>query len=111
MSRDAFTVRDQLHSCLLIFLLDRRPAGVLCLGDVRDRARKAPEVGASEKEETTMKLLTRFELATRSTTELHALYREIFNALVKTAPGTDERRIALASLENIGAELRCRLQP
>ena len=58
-----------------------------------------------------MELLTRFQLATRSTTELHALYREIFNALVTSAPGTAERRIALASLENISAELRSRTAP
>jgi hypothetical protein len=58
-----------------------------------------------------MKLLTRFELATCTTIELHALYRRIFNALVGSTPGTDERRVCLASLENICAELRNRPQP
>jgi hypothetical protein len=58
-----------------------------------------------------MKLLTRFELATRSTTELRTLYRETFNALVRTVPDTPERRIALASLENISTELRSRTAP
>lgn len=58
-----------------------------------------------------MELVTRFELATRSTTDLQALYREIFNALVRSAPGSEQRRIALASLENISAELRNRPAP
>jgi hypothetical protein len=56
-----------------------------------------------------MKLITRFELATRSTQDLNALYRDVFNALVRTAPGTRERLICLASLENISGELRDRL--
>jgi hypothetical protein len=66
-------------------------------------------VGASqEKEETTMKLITRFELATHSTSELHVIYREVFNALVRSDPASDARRIFLASLENILAEMRGR---
>ena len=56
-----------------------------------------------------MKLITRFELASKSTSELHALYRETFNALVRSGPGTAERRNALASLENIEAEIACRM--
>ena len=72
-------------------------------------AGKAPVVGASfRKEETTMKLITHFELATRSDNELRVLYRDIFNALVRSAPGSNERRICLASLENIRAALGCR---
>ena len=67
--------------------------------------------GLQETEET-MKLITRFELATRSKRELHAIYSETFNALVRSAPGSAERRNALASLENLAAELAARdLQP
>ena len=52
-----------------------------------------------------MKLITRFELASHSTSELHGLYRHIFNALVLSDPDTPERRNALASLENIIREM------
>ena len=55
-----------------------------------------------------MKLVTRFELATRSTCELHALIRVLFNEFAKSAPESAERRNALASLENVQAELTCR---
>lgn len=55
-----------------------------------------------------MKLVTRFELATRSTRELHALIRVLFNELANSAPESAERRNALASLENVHAELACR---
>jgi len=61
-----------------------------------------------------MKLITRFELASRTTQELHALYREVFNALVRSASGSDERRVCLATLENVVAELsgrRCTREP
>lgn len=54
--------------------------------------------------ETIMKLTTRFELASKSTHELRALYRDIFNAIA-TFEQPHERRNALASLENIRAEL------
>lgn len=47
-----------------------------------------------------MKLITRFELASKSTSELHVLYREVFNALVRSERETAERRNCLASLEN-----------
>jgi hypothetical protein len=52
-----------------------------------------------------MKLITRFELASRPTRELHALKRQAFTALAQSSPDTHERRNALASLENIQAEL------
>ena len=55
-----------------------------------------------------MRLITRFEAAKRSTDELHGLYREAFNALAQAPRGSEERRIALASLESIEAELACR---
>lgn len=52
-----------------------------------------------------MRLITRFELVTRSPNELHRLYREIFNRLASTDADTPARRNALASLENIQSEL------
>lgn len=55
-----------------------------------------------------MKLITRFELASKSTRELHVLYREVFNALVRSERETAERRNCLASLENIQNELASR---
>ncbi len=72
-------------------------------------ARKAPAVGASKTEEMTMKLLTRFDLASRSKPELHALHRAVFNALARSAPASAERRNALASLDNIAAEIAARM--
>ncbi len=55
-----------------------------------------------------MRLVTRFELASRSLSELLALHREIFNALAATAPGSAERRNCLASLETLNAEIASR---
>ncbi len=55
-----------------------------------------------------MRLITRFELASRSSNELHLLYRDIFNGLVRTGAGTPQRRNALASLENVQNELALR---
>lgn len=61
--------------------------------------------------EETMKLITRSELASLSIGELSGLYRETFNALVRSERGSHERRNALASLENIEREMRARLEP
>lgn len=48
-----------------------------------------------------MKLLTIFELATRSEKELHVIYRNVFNELAKSEEGSADRRNAIASLENV----------
>jgi hypothetical protein len=64
--------------------------------------------GAALEKEKTMKLITRFELAARSTSELRGLLRQTFDALAASAPESAERRVALASLENIQAELGVR---
>ena len=56
-----------------------------------------------------MKLLTIFELATRSEKELHAIYRNVFNELAKSKEGSADRRNAIASLENIERALISRL--
>lgn len=57
-----------------------------------------------------MKLLTRFELASKRTSELHALHSEALKAFNRCARETQERRDALVSLSNIEAELRGRLE-
>jgi hypothetical protein len=66
-------------------------------------------VGAfDEKRRKPMKLITRYELASKSIRELRGLYRKVFNALVQSASESAERRNALASLENISGELNQR---
>ena len=55
-----------------------------------------------------MKLLTKFELAARNENELYALLREAFNELARSEPDTYQRRNALASIENLQAELGSR---
>ena len=56
-----------------------------------------------------MKLVTRFEAASCRTEQLHGLFREAFNAFSVAARGSQERQDALASLENIEAELAARM--
>lgn len=55
-----------------------------------------------------MKLITRNELTTRPTSELRGLLRQTFDALACSTPESVERHAALASLENIQAELGTR---
>lgn len=52
-----------------------------------------------------MKLITRFELASKTQDELYGLLRESFNNLAKSNPDTHQRRNALASIENIQREI------
>ncbi len=52
-----------------------------------------------------MKLITRYELANKSETELYALLRKAFNTLTRSDANSYERRNALASIENIQNEL------
>jgi len=66
-------------------------------------------VGASELTEEMMKLITRFELASKRTSELHALHREALIAFTAAARGTQGRRDALATLVNLEAEIAARL--
>jgi hypothetical protein len=60
------------------------------------------------KKEKTMKFITRYELANRPTSELRGLLRQTFDVLAQSKPESAERRAALASLENIQAELGMR---
>ncbi len=55
-----------------------------------------------------MKLITRNELVSRPTSELRGLLRQTFDALAQSTPESAQRRAALASLENIQAELGVR---
>ena len=55
-----------------------------------------------------MRLITKFELASKDKQALRRLHKEVFNALVKTDPRTIERVNALASLENIEVEIALR---
>lgn len=48
-----------------------------------------------------MKLVSRFEAASRSTAELHGLLAEAFNAFASAPRSSQERRDALASMRNI----------
>lgn len=52
-----------------------------------------------------MKLIKRFELASRSKNELRRLLQDMFNELARAEPNTAQRRNVLASLEVIRAEL------
>ena len=55
-----------------------------------------------------MKLITRYDLASKRARELRGLYHKTFNALVRSAPESPERRNALASLENLTREINQR---
>jgi len=55
-----------------------------------------------------MKLATRFEMTACNQNALLSLLRQAFNALANSDPDSPERHNALASLENIQAELGCR---
>ncbi len=51
------------------------------------------------------KIITPAELQYRSLTELQALYRKVQQELAISAPGSDARRKARVSLENIGCAM------
>lgn len=55
-----------------------------------------------------MKLITRFELASKATNELYALHRDTFNALCVCKPHSIEQRTCLASLRNLEDEINAR---
>ncbi|WP_430449399.1 hypothetical protein [Rhodophyticola sp.] len=55
-----------------------------------------------------MKLVSRFEAASRSTAELHGLLSEAFNAFAAAPRGSQQHRDALQSMRNIEAELATR---
>ncbi|WP_299724824.1 hypothetical protein [uncultured Tateyamaria sp.] len=55
-----------------------------------------------------MKLVSRFEAASRNTAELHGLLKQAFNAFAAAPRGSEQRRDALASMRNIENELSSR---
>ena len=55
-----------------------------------------------------MKLVSRFEAASRSTAELHGLLTGAFNAFASAPRSSQERCDALASMRNIEDELAAR---
>jgi hypothetical protein len=55
-----------------------------------------------------MKLITQFELASRSTHELYALHRDMLQAFSRCAPHSAEQRTCLASLRNLEDEINAR---
>lgn len=55
-----------------------------------------------------MRLITAFELAQRSNSELAALFRDVSQSLARSDPASPERRNALATLENIARERAAR---
>lgn len=57
-----------------------------------------------------MKLITRFELTTKTEAELYGLLRKVFNELAKSGLDSHERRNSLASIENIQNELASRIK-
>ena len=56
-----------------------------------------------------MKLVSRFEAASRSTADLHELLQEAFGAFAAAPRGSEERRDALQSMRNIEDELATRV--
>ncbi len=55
-----------------------------------------------------MRLITAYELAHRSERELAALVSQASGVLARSEPGSEDRRNALASLENIRRALALR---
>lgn len=55
-----------------------------------------------------MRLITKYELAVKSKTELSTELKTSFNALAQSQPQSAQRRNALASIENIQRELNSR---
>lgn len=74
-------------------------------------AGKALLVGASEEKENTMsRIITISELSNKTLAELHALYRQMQQALAQAAPGSTDHRQAVASLDAINRMIRLRQQ-
>lgn len=55
-----------------------------------------------------MRLITRFEMATKNESELFSLLGQAYNELGVSEPDTHQRRNALASIENIQQEIGSR---
>lgn len=104
----AFTRNRVVAPCFTVRFSPPPPVAFLTGEYVSAEPRKAPVVGASEKTENHMRLITRFELASRSEPELRGLYRQIFNQMACLPCNSQERENALDSLQNIQNELASR---
>jgi hypothetical protein len=70
---------------------------------------KGPElVGASLQQEEQMTIITRFDTATYTITELRGLFRGLFNQLARLSLDDPDYQITKASMEIVEAELRSR---
>ena len=58
-----------------------------------------------------MRLISAFELESRSENELSALFQKVSKGLIRTQRNTPARRNALATLENINRARTARFQP
>lgn len=56
-----------------------------------------------------MKLITRFELASHSISELYALHRDTLKAFACCKPHSAEQRTCLASIANLENEINSRI--
>lgn len=56
-----------------------------------------------------MKLMTVFELASRSDNELQVIARDAFNELARSEDRSAARRNALATIENVNRVMRSRI--
>lgn len=77
----------------------------LLIGPLTGRSRKAPIGRATDKQEETMKRVTRFEAASKPTSELKGLHRRAFTFFAHAERGPIKRSNALATMHNIDAEL------
>lgn len=65
--------------------------------------------GLYEMEVKMMKLMTVFELAARSDTELQVIARDAFNEMARSEDRSADRHNALATLENVHRVMRSRM--
>jgi hypothetical protein len=64
--------------------------------------------GASTQKEDTVKLITRFELTSRTTSEILSLHASFISALGSCGPHSADQRTCLASLKALEDELDAR---
>lgn len=94
-----------VNATLLHILRPKVPAITLRANAASQRPRQARPPTLEVK----MKLTTRFELAAKSKTELHALLREAFNELARGDIDKQQRLAAAASIQNIKREISSRV--
>lgn len=93
---------------MLFRLIDPPTSVALCPVMICVRGQKGSGGRSLHRTEETMKLITRFELASKGTNELYALHRDAFNALCRCKPHSGEQRTCLATLKNLEDEINSR---